>query len=801
LTVTDMTAEATTTLRYRTPAESWTGALPLGNGKLAAMAFGGIELDRFQLNEGTCWSGSPTSALGQRRVDDGPGILRFARQALEAGDVRRAEEVLSRMQGGHSQAFQPLADLWIEQRRPHAGSEPEAYRRHLDLRTAVAAHTYHCAAGRVSQEAWISAPAQALVVRRRTAQTHATPILVRLSSPHPSARVSATTGGLDLVVRMPSDVPPWPMPVAYDSSPGAAVTAVAGLRVLSTGLMGVSGEQVRLDDAEELILVLTVVTDYAGPLVAPHGDVAALRRTLDDRLAATVAALAQPGGYTAARAAHERSHARLFSRVDLDLGGTGGPASLDTADRLAAHAAGDPDPALAALQFQYGRYLLIAGSRGVPGIPPAGLQALWNDRVRPPWNGAYTTNINLEMNYWPAEVANLSECHRPLLDWLDTARQRGTVVARGLYGMSGWTLHHNSDAWGFGLPAGMGADQACWSCWPLAGAWLSRHVAEHHDFTGDTEFLTARGWRIVADAAAFCLDWLVERPDGTLGTAPSTSPENNYLAADGRPAAVTVSTTADLVLIRDLLSTVIRLAGVLPSLPAGDERLVVRAREALPRIPAERVAPDGRLAEWPDDVADAEPEHRHTSHLIGVYPGDSVDPDRTPELAAAARRTLDARGPESTGWSLAWRIALRARLRDPEAAAVLVSRFLQPAGERSGVYVNLFSAHPPFQIDGNYGFTAGVAELLLQSRITGETTELHVLPALPSAWREGSFAGLRARGGVTVDAGWSGGVLREVRLRSSTPRRVTVRSGTWRAEVTLQPEVPCQLTLVADSTR
>jgi alpha-L-fucosidase 2 len=797
-----MIADATTTLRYRTPAAAWTDALPLGNGRLGAMAFGGVELDRFQLNDGTCWSGSPTSALGQRRVDDGPGVLRFARAALEAGDVRRAEELLSRLQGGHSQAYQPLADLWIEQRRPRADGEPEAYQRHLDLRSAVTSHTYHCPAGRVSQESWISAPAQALVVRRRTQQTHATPILLRLSSPHPTARVSIATGGLDLVVRMPSDVPPWPMPVAYDSSAGAAVTAVAGMRVLSSGLMSVSAEQIRLDDAEELILVLAVVTDYAGPLTAPHGDVAALTRTLHGRLETLVASLAQPGGYTAVRAAHERSHARLFSRVDLSLGAPDASAPLDTAARIRSHAAGEPDPALAALQFQYGRYLLIAGSRGVPGVPPAGLQALWNDHVRPPWNGNYTTNINLEMNYWPAEVANLAECHRPLLDWLDQARQRGAEVARGLYGMNGWTLHHNSDAWCFGLPSGVGEDQPCWSFWPLAGAWLSRHVWEHYDFTRDAEFLEKQGWRIVADAAAFCLDWLVCAPDGTLGTSPSTSPENTYLAADGRPAAVTVSTTADLVLIRDLLVNLIRLASVLPAVPAADEALLARARAAVPKIPAERIGADGRLAEWPDDVADAEPEHRHTSHLIGVYPGAGVHPDHTPELAEAARRTLDARGPESTGWSLAWRIALRARLRDPEAAAALVARFLRPAGERSGVYLNLFCAHPPFQIDGNYGFTAGVAEMLMQSReADDDTIELHLLPALPAGWMEGSFAGLRARGGLSVDASWSDGVLREVRVLGASAQRVRLRSGAWRAEVLLEPGVPCPLTLVAGSTR
>jgi alpha-L-fucosidase 2 len=791
-----MIADALSILRYRAPADGWTEALPLGNGRLGAMVFGGVELDRFQLNDATCWSGSPVSAAGDREIVDGPGVVRAARAALQAGDVRGAEALLSRLQGGHSQAFQPLADLWIEQRRPRADDRPDAYQRHLDLRAAVASHTYHCEAGRVSQEAWISAGAQAMVIRRRVQQTHATPILVRLTSPHPTAVITPVTGGLDMVVRMPSDVPPFPAPVEYDEAPHAAVTAVTGVRALSSGLMTVAGEQLKLDDADELVIIVAAVTDYGDPATAPHGDVAALTRTLHDRLDALAATLAHAGGYLALRAAHERQHAQLFTRVGFRLGPTEAAAPLDTADRIRNNAAGEQDLSLIALQFQYGRYLMIAGSRS--GSPPMGLQGLWNDHVRPPWNANYTTNINLEMNYWPAEVANLSECHRPLLDWLEHARRRGTDVARDVYGHRGWTLHHNSDPWCFGLPTGAGADKACWSFWPLAGAWLSRQVWEYYDHTRDTDYVHRHGWRVVRDAAAFCLDWLVAQADGTLGTSPSTSPENTYVAADGQPAAVTVSATADLALIRDLLTNLIRLAAVLPTHTEADEALVDRAREALPRIPAERILPDGRLAEWPGDVADAEPEHRHTSHLFGVYPGATIDPDRTPELAAAARRTLDVRGPESTGWSLAWRIALRARLRDPDAAASEVQRFLRLAGERSGVYLNLFCAHPPFQIDGNFGFTAGVAEMLLQSHTsTDEVTHLHLLPTLPGAWAEGAFAGLRARGGVTVDASWKDGVLHEVRLVSDAARRVTLRSGSWRAEVTTGPRIPCQLTMAA----
>jgi alpha-L-fucosidase 2 len=760
--VTDlMTTDAYTTLRYRDPAESWTDALPLGNGRLGAMCFGGIELDRFQLNEGSCWSGSP--ATTRDTIADGPLIVRAAREALAAGDVRAAEDELARLQGGHSQAYQPLADLWIEQHRPDP--VPDGYLRHLDLRTAVASHTYRTPLGRVSQEAWISAPAQAMVIRRRAQEDQ--PVLIRLDSPHPSAVASPVTGGLDLVVRMPSSL--------HDDEAGAAVTAVVGLRILSAGAMTlVDGARLRVDGSTELILVVGVVTDYVDPLTAPHGDVGALRRAVDDRLGGLANALVRPGGYPALRAAHERDHARLFSRAALRLGPPPASGPLDTADRVAAG-----DPSLPALQFQYGRYLLISSSR--PGSLPANLQGLWNDHLRPPWSSNYTTNINLEMNYWPVEVANLSECHRPLLDWLGFAARRGAAMARNLYGTSGWTLHHNSDAWCFCLPAD---GDASWSFWPLAGAWLSRQIVEHYDYTGDGRFLTERGWPLLRSAAEFCLDWLIPLPDGTLGTSPSTSPENKFVAPDGKPAAASVSTTADLVLIRDLLASVVRLA------PAGDP-IGVRSQSALDLLPSERIAPDGRIAEWSADLADTEPGHRHTSHLIGVYPGHSIDPSTTPALAAAALRTLDARGPESTGWSLAWRIALRARLHDADGAYAAVQRFLRPAGEHSGVYRNLFCAHPPFQIDGNFGFTAGVAEMLLQSQeSTAAETVVHLLPAVPAAWSEGAFAGLRARGGVTVDAEWSGGRVREIRLLSDTDRHVVIRAGDERVSVRTSAHVP-----------
>ncbi|MGW4021962.1 glycoside hydrolase family 95 protein [Streptomyces sp. NPDC005009] len=780
-------------LRYGRPARRWTDALPLGNGRLGAMCFGGTGHDRVQINDDTCWSGSPATAVGTPLIGpgEGPAVVAKARAALDAGDVRRAEDTLRRLQHGHSQAYQPLVDLELDQDAP---GDTGQYTRTLDLATAVASHAYGTGEDRVVQESWVSAPAQALFVSRHGGRL--APTRVSLRSPHPTARIDTavrnedSVGVLRATVRMPSHVVPphedLPDPVRYDTTPGAAVTALVGARLLTDGTVTADGDSLLVVGASRIDVVLSTRTDYTDPLTEPHGDVDRLNRELSGHLDELTRRAGTPGGLTALRAEHEADHSDLFHRVDLTLGSDSPtPADgLDTSERLARFAQGGPDPSLAALAFQYGRYLLVAGSR--PGTLPANLQGIWNAKVRPPWSSNYTTNINVEMNYWPAEVTHLSECHRPLLDWLSAIRPRGERVARELYGAGGWALHHNSDAWGFALPAGEGDADPCWSFWPMGAAWLSGHLWDHYDYTRDVGFLERTGWPLLRDAAVFCLDRLVDRPDGTLGTSPSTSPENHYTAPDGGPAAVSVSTASDLVLIRQVLERGLDMLAALSGRGVTDDAWSARAEAALARLPKERVAADGRLAEWSADLDEPEPTHRHTSHLIGVYPGSGISPEETPELATAALATLVARGPKSTGWSLAWRLALRARLHDAPGAATLIRSFLAPMAEDaseepsmtapSGVYGNLFCAHPPFQIDGNFGFTAGVAEMLLQSHASNAaTTVVHLLPALPLEWPDGSFSGLRARGGVTVDVSWREGRAVRAVLRADQDRDVVVR--------------------------
>ena len=775
-------------LRYDRSAERWTEALPVGNGRLGAMVFGGVGFERLQLNEETLWSGGPTDW-------NNPGAraaLPEVRAAVFAGDYVKATELTKKMQGPYNQSYQPLGDLRLRFHGAAAGP-PEGYERDLDLDRAVAAVRYRSGGATFTREVFSSFPDQLIVVRLACDQPGSIDFDASADSP---LRYAVETDGKDTLVlrgRAPSHVDPSylssPDPIRYEEGPDAeGMTFELRVRVRAEGgTVTGGGSTVTVERADAVTLLISAGTSFDGPDRSPgragRDPGAEARRPLE---------AARDLAYSELLARHVADHQGLFRRVALDLGSASGAADLTTEARLERFATGEPDPGLATLLFQYGRYLLIASSR--PGGLPANLQGLWNDSVRPPWSSNWTLNINAEMNYWPAEVANLAECHEPLFDLIDQLAVHGRRTAEVNYGARGWVSHHNADIWAQTAPVGnFGEGDPVWANWPMSGAWLSTHLWEHYAFGRDDTFLRERAWPVMKGAAEFCLDWLIEDGAGRLVTAPSTSPEIDFHTPDGARASVSMATTMDMSIMWELFSDTLDAARILDT----DPGFAARVEAARARLYPLKIGSRGQLQEWSEDFMETDVHHRHPSHLFGVYPGRRIT-SATPDLYTAARRALEIRGDDGTGWSLGWKINLWARFLDGDHAYVLVKNLLRPVhdggrtsyGPGGGVYPNLFDAHPPFQIDGNFAFTSGVSEMLVQSRLavgpSGQAAaEIDLLPALPSAWPGGSARGLRARGGVDLaELSWAGGRLTGVTLVSGPGGIVRVRHGTEAAEVT-----------------
>lgn len=755
-------------LWYRQPATTWTEALPLGNGRLGAMVWGGVEEEVFSLNEETLWSGYP-----DRWYNDGAlAALSEARSRFLEGRRREAQTIVeTRMAGRWTQAYLPLGRLRLRWNRAQPTSD---YRRELDLSEGVVRVSGTSPDGSWSREAFVSAPAQVLVARFQSDR----PRGARLSLESDlRGRVEGVESGLQWSGVAPRFVLPSylgsPDPVVWGDSPETTGMRAAFRCVVETdGVTSFEDGVLRIAGAREVVLRLAAATSFVDRDTHPflHGA---------DELARVETPLleAQRRDFDELRAEHEVDHRRFYDRCGLDL--TPSPRGDQPTDRRLCEAA--TDPGLAALAFHYGRYLLIASSR--PGTQPAPLQGLWNQDLCPPWSGNYTVNINAEMNYWPAEVTNLADCHRPFLDFIADVAENGREVARRHYGAGGWTAHHNLDLWAHPIPAGDDGSwfpgSACHLFWPLGGAWLSHHLWEHWLFGRDRDFLNA-AWPVLREAARFGLDWLIE-VDGKLTTLPSTSPENRYVDR-GASASIDIGTTSDIASLRQLFQEALAAS----TLVGGESGFETELRVALAGLPDHRVAADGSLAEWSQDFAEEEPGHRHFSHLYGLYPGDQIT-SQTPGLLEATRRAVRHRldhGGGGTGWSLAWLINLQARLGDASAAEASLSRWLA-----TSVFPNLFDLHPTveghpgvFQIDGNFGVTAGIAELLVQSH----EEEVRLLPALPPGWRQGRVWGLRVRGGGEVSLQWNEGALTSATLSSNQARSWTLVYGNSRTTVALQ---------------
>lgn len=775
-------------LWYKKPAAYWEEALPLGNGRLGAMVWSGVEQEKISLNEDSLWSGYPQS-------HDIPGAEKYYEEARRLAREKKYCEAQALIEenvlGQYTQSYLPLGELILDMVHPEG--EVSGYRRWLDLEKAVCGLRY--CVGNVSyvREAFVSAPDQVMVMRISADKAGKVSLRAGYTC-QLRATVSTEDGCMVLDGIAPSQVDPSYVksenPVIYEEDPkkkGMRFCAMLTIRQKG-GTVRQLPEGLEVAGADSVTLYLAARTSFDGPFRQPFLEGKPYRENCLKDLRA-----AEESDYDALAARHVEDYRVYFNRVQIDLGA--GREELPTPERLADWEQ-DVDPARYALLFQYGRYLLIASSR--PGTLPANLQGIWNQHLRAPWSSNYTVNINTEMNYWAAETANLAQMHEPLMEFLDNLRVSGARTARTHYGAGGFVAHHNSDIWCLSNPVGnRGKGTAVYAFWPLSAGWLSAHAYDHYLFSGDEEFLRRTGYPIIRDAARFFLDVLSENEEGKLIFSPSTSPENNFLY-EGKRCAVSETTTMTMAIVRETLGNAASCCRILGT----DSRFLKELEEALGRLPSYKIGARGELLEWNEELEESEPAHRHTSHLYPLYPGREISVEETPELARACARTLELRGDESTGWALAWRISLWAHLRDGERAYRILKKQLRPIDGSSplnymaggGCYPNMFGGHPPFQIDSNFGTCAGIAEMLVQSTEKSVT----LLPALPKAFGTGMVSGLRARGGVTVDISFRDGKLEKAVLTGTMPREreFTVCYGGSRKRIRLAGEERIVLTEV-----